>query len=193
MKNTNAINSSESKKAKAKRLIAQISETGEMLDMYEFVENKYWRQLGLNSLQKCIDKYEVPSYDTFRRNYNAAAYQKKYLPGTEVGVIKESALRVICKKEHSAKIKLAVAQKILKAGQELNNITKNDIEAFIKGSKIVLGSKQKNKASEFAQLLVTDECFNQIEDYIEQNKMGPKKRNVFYKQIGLKVWSELKS
>ena len=193
MKNTNAINSSESKKAKAKRLIAQISETGEMLDMYEFVENKYWRQLGLNSLQKCIDKYEVPSYDTFRRNYNAAAYQKKYLPGTEVGVIKESTLRVICKKEHSAKIKLAVAQKILKAGQELNNITKNDIEAFIKGSKIVLGSKQKNKASEFAQLLVTDECFNQIEDYIEQNKMGPKKRNVFYKQIGLKVWSELKS
>ena len=176
----------------AEKLIAQVCETGKMLDMYEFVNNKCWEDLGFDSLQECVDKHDVPSYSTFRRNYNAAAYQKTYLPGTVVGSINESALRAICKKTCITKIKLAVAQKILKADKGLENITEKDIAAFIQSTKIVLSPKQMTKALELAQLMITNECLDEIDEYIEQTKMSSKKRNAFIRQIGVKVWGELK-
>lgn len=179
--------------SKTNKMLERIIITNSIQDMYEFVHNECWKDLGLDSLQECADKYDGPSYSTFRRNYNAAVYQKTYLPGTVVGSINESALRVICKKKYSTKIKLAVAQKILKAEKRLANITEKDIEAFIQNSKIVLSPTQMTKASELAQLMVTDECLDQIEGFIEQTKMGSKKRAAFIKQIGVKVWSELKS
>ncbi len=190
MKNINEIKLSV--REHAEKLLAQIIESRKMLDMYEFVHNECWRDLSFDSLQECVDEYDCPSYSTFRRNYNAAVYQITYLPGTVVGVIKESTLRVICKKEHRAKIKLAVAQKILKADKGLENITEKDIEAFIQSTKIVLSPKQMTKAFELAQLMVTNECLDEIDDYIEQTKMSSKKQAAFIKQIGVKVWSELK-
>ncbi len=176
----------------AKKLLARIIKGNSMQDIYEFVHNNCWKDLGSDSLQECVDKYDVQSYSTFRRNYNAAIYQKDYLPETVVGSINESALRVICQKKHSTKIKLAVAKKILKADRGLENITGKDIEVFIQNSKIVLSTKQMTKASELAQLMVTDGYLNEIEEYIEQNKMGSKKRAAFIKRIGAKVWCELK-
>lgn len=190
MKNTNEIKLSA--REHAEKLLAQIIKSRKMLDMYEFVHNECWRDLSFDSLQECVDEYDCPSYSTFRRNYNAAVYQITYLPGTVVGVIKESTLRVICKKEHSAKIKLAVAQKILKADKGLENITEKDIEAFIQSTKIVLSPKQMTKAFELAQLMITNECLDEIDDYIEQTKMSSKKQAAFIKQIGVKVWGELK-
>ncbi|MCX7092028.1 MAG: hypothetical protein NTY50_01065 [Methylobacter sp.] len=191
MKTENEI---QSKTTKAKKLIANIIKSDNMLDIYTFVHSKAWELLGFNSLPECIkNDPKLPCYSKMLRIHKAVVFQKTYLPDTEVGSIKEGVLRPICAGIHTEVIRKRVAVKILKSEKGLDQLKKKDIETFIKSSKIVLSTKQKNKASEFAQLMITPQYSRKIEQYIEQTKMGPKRRDVFIRQIGLKVRSELKN
>lgn len=181
MKNTN-----NSRKRKAEALVSNIIENKNMIDIHRFMDKKIWKDLGMGSLSACIDEnIKLPSETTMRRVFKAVEFQLAYLPEIEIGEINKFTLLPISEGDHSKHIKRSVAQKILNSVKSPNEITKNDVLGFIASSQ--LNEHDKKKATEFAQILVTDDLLDEISDYVDMAEMDDLHCEAFLRRIGLKV------
>jgi hypothetical protein len=176
----------DSRRKKAKDLVASIIENDNMIDIHRFVDKKIWKDLGNSSLSECLDEnLDLPCDSKMQRIFKVVEFQLAYLPEIEIGEIKEYSLRPICRGKHSNHIKRSVAHKILNSGKSPNELKNRDISGFITSS--LLNKREKEKAAEFAQGLVTDNLLDEISDYVDTAGMNDQHCEAFLRRIGLKV------
>lgn len=187
-------NSSTTKRRFAIDQSAKIVEDKNLKDIFDFVEHDRWKDLGYDSLKACTDEnLKLPDHTTMRRNHKVVDFQRAFLPDTEIGDFKRTVLQPVIEGNLSDKIKIRVAQQIMNSQKEFRDLSKKDIETFIKKSVTVLNQKHKDAALDIASRIVTDKLLDDIQDYIEESNLSEIKHNAFFVEIARQVRSELKN